>query len=142
MSGGGMIDARTGLEILDRHDCVRRLEDCHFGRLAVIVGDQPLIFPVNYALDVVGSAVVFRVDPGTKLFAATGHRVAFEIDGLDTLEHGGWSVLVVGIATIVESSSDLRRLHDLAVGPYGPGPKAVWVSVRLDAVTGRRIVRP
>ena len=53
------------LRVLDRDQCLRLLAEDEIGRLAVIAGNTPAIFPVNYALD--GDTIVFRTDPGTKL---------------------------------------------------------------------------
>ena len=108
------------------------------GRLAVVVDGQPLIFPVNYAFT--GTLVVFRSDPGTKLHAAVGQRVAFEIDSADTLTHDGWSVLVTGIAVEETEPSHVRTLEQLKLRPWGPGPKSHWVCIRGGAITGRRLV--
>jgi Pyridoxamine 5'-phosphate oxidase len=47
--------------VLDRDQCLRLLADEVIGRLAVIAGNTPAIFPVNYALD--GDTIVFRTDP-------------------------------------------------------------------------------
>jgi nitroimidazol reductase NimA-like FMN-containing flavoprotein (pyridoxamine 5'-phosphate oxidase superfamily) len=125
------------LEVLDRRECLQLLGAHRFGRLAVVVEDQPLVFPVNYALD--RDDVVFRTDPGTKLHAAAGRRVAFEIDGIDAHYHEGWSVLVVGVAEEERDASRLRELAGLPFGPWVSGPKAHWMRVRGEAVTGRRI---
>jgi len=57
------------------------LREAVVGRLAVIVDDQPDIFPVNHLVDL--GSVVFRTGPGTKLTGALGHQVAFEVDGYD-----------------------------------------------------------
>jgi uncharacterized protein len=130
------VDPRTHLQELDRDECVRMLRAKHLGRLGVVVGRQPLIFPVNYALD--GENIVFRTDPGTKLHAAVGEAVAFEIDDADNVYHAGASVLVVGTAELVpEREHD--RLHALPLGPWCPGRKATWVRIRPGAMTGRRI---
>src|SRR4051812_4999557 len=90
------IDGHTGLEVLERHECYEHLAHEHLGRLGVCIGGQPLVLPVNYALD--GVDIVFRSAAGTKVALATGRDVAFEIDGHDRYRHGGWSVLVVGTA--------------------------------------------
>jgi nitroimidazol reductase NimA-like FMN-containing flavoprotein (pyridoxamine 5'-phosphate oxidase superfamily) len=134
------IDARTGLEVLDRVECLLRLGNEHVGRLGVCVDGQPLVLPINYVLD--GDDIVFRSDRGTKVHSALGHRVAFEIDGHDAFSHAGWSVLAVGVAEQIVDSSDLARAAALHVSPYGPGAKPVWVRIRCDAITGRRIPRP
>jgi nitroimidazol reductase NimA-like FMN-containing flavoprotein (pyridoxamine 5'-phosphate oxidase superfamily) len=134
------IDARTGLEVLDRVECLLRLGNEHVGRLGVCVDGQPLVLPINYVLD--GDDIIFRSDRGTKVHSALGHRVAFEIDGHDAFSHAGWSVLVIGIAGRITDPSELARVATLHVSPYGPGDKPVWVRIRSDAITGRRIPRP
>ena len=134
------IDAHTGLEILDRHECYDRLAHEHLGRLAVCVGGQPIVLPVNYALD--DGDIVFRSASGTKVAAAAGRDVAFEIDGHDALRHGGWSVLVVGTAERVADAAQSARLEHLPVTPYGPGDKPIWIRIHPSAVTGRRIPTP
>lgn len=134
------IDAHTGLEVLDRHECYDHLAREHLGRLAVCIGGQPIVLPVNYSLD--GADIVFRSAAGTKVAAATGRDVAFEIDGHDRYRHGGWSVLVVGTATRVDDDAERRRIEHLPVAPYGPGDKPIWIRIRPAAVTGRRIPTP
>jgi nitroimidazol reductase NimA-like FMN-containing flavoprotein (pyridoxamine 5'-phosphate oxidase superfamily) len=118
-------------------DCRQLLGSHHLGRVAVVAGDQPLVFPVNYAVS--GNRIVFRSDPGTKLSAAIGKRVAFEIDAFDPQYHEGWSVLVVGTA---REETDPARLHDyeqLPLTPWCAGPKAHWIVIEGGAVTGRRL---
>lgn len=132
------VDARTGLEVLSRDECMELLGTHHLGRLAVVVAGRPLVFPINYAVD--GPTVVFRTDAGTKLFAAAhGHDVAFEIDGFDALYHTGWSVLVVGRAREIDEPSERVHLSELPLGIWCPGPKSHWVRIQPDAITGRRI---
>lgn len=83
------IDARTGIERLDREECLALLAGEVVGRLAVVAGGGAEIFPVNYVLD--GDTVVFRTDSGTKLHAAGRAQASFEIDRIDR-EHrtGVW----------------------------------------------------
>ena len=83
------------MDVIGRDECLQLLATRGFGRLAVVVQDQPLIFPVNYALD--RSSVVFRTDEGTKLYAAVGRPVAFEIDDADAIYHEGWSLSLIHI---------------------------------------------
>jgi nitroimidazol reductase NimA-like FMN-containing flavoprotein (pyridoxamine 5'-phosphate oxidase superfamily) len=133
-------DGRTGLEVLDREECLALLGKCSLGRLAVVIDDQPLIFPVNFALD--EDAGVFRNDPGTKVYAARNKSVAFECDGTDAEDHTGWSVLVTGEAVQVRDPADRDRLGRLPLGSWCPGPKAVWLRIHPKTLTGRRIPRP
>jgi len=41
---------RTGVEILPRPECFRQLASETVGRLGFLVGDQPLVLPVNFAV--------------------------------------------------------------------------------------------
>jgi len=131
------LDDRTGLEILDRDECVGLLQRSTLARIAVVIGGQPLVFPVNFTLD--GDAVVFRTDAGTKLHAARHGRVAFECDGVDSVYHTGWSVLGTGKAEEIVNAAELARLARLPLGPWCPGPKSTWLRIRPRMLTGRRI---
>ena len=131
------IDRRTGLEELDRDECLDLLAREPVGRMGVVVAGQPLIFPVNFALD--GNMVVLRTDPGTKLHGARNGSVVFECDGIDSTYHTGWRVIVQADAEEVRDPLEVARLERLPLGPWGPGPKAVWLRLRARSITGRRI---
>jgi nitroimidazol reductase NimA-like FMN-containing flavoprotein (pyridoxamine 5'-phosphate oxidase superfamily) len=132
------IEERTGLEVLDRHECLALLARCSLGRIAVVDDDgRPLIFPVNFALD--GNAVVLRTDPGTKLRRAAGRWVAFECDGVDSVYHTGWSVLASGVAEEVHNAAEIADLARLPLAVWSPHPKSTWVRIRPRVLTGRRI---
>ena len=68
----------SGMEIIPRKECLGLLAGHEVGRLGFLVGDQPMVLPVNYAAQ--GNVVVFRTDDGTKLDAVSGKKVAFEVD--------------------------------------------------------------
>ncbi len=131
------IDRRTGLEELDRDECLRLAASASLGRLAVVVAGRPLVFPVNFAFD--GDAIVLRTDAGTKLHGARNGPVAFECDGIDGLFHTGWSVLVLAVAEEVLDPVEIARLEQLPLGPWCPGPHSTWLRLRSETVTGRRI---
>lgn len=132
--GGG-----TGIEILPRPECFRLLSSQTVGRLAFVVGDQPLVLPVNFA--VVRDVVVFRTGRGSKLDAALGAKVAFEVDEVDEATALGWSVVVQGIA---EEITHADHWFDEALR-RGAAPS--WVSVGQDhyvriipdVISGRRL---
>jgi len=135
------IEGRTGLEILDRDECLALLGRTSLGRVAIVSADgRPLVFPVNFALD--GAAIVFRTDAGTKLHGARRGPVAFECDGVDRVYHTGWSVLATGDAEEIVNEAELARLARLPLGPWCPGPKSTWVRIRPRMLTGRRIPPP
>ena len=131
------IDGRTGLEVLGRDECLRLLEHTSLGRMAVVVGGRPLVFPVNFALD--GDAIVLRTDAGTKLHGARNGPVAFECDGTDCVYHTGWSVLATGSADEVHDDAEVARMERLRIGAWCPGSKSTWLRIRPRSLTGRRI---
>ncbi|HEX6419474.1 MAG TPA: pyridoxamine 5'-phosphate oxidase family protein [Acidimicrobiales bacterium] len=133
------IDARTGLEIIEPDECRRLLATDDVGRLAIVDGGTPLVFPVNYALD--GEAVVFRTAPGTKLAAGPRGAVSFEVDAIDRTTRTGWSVLVVGHLEEVDrfDAATLERVRTLPVEPWSGGDTPHWMRLVPKRVTGRRI---
>ena len=134
-----MLDARTGLEVIDPDECRRLLAADEVGRLALIDGGTPAVFPITYAVD--GDAVVFRTAPGTKLSAGPRRRVAFEIDRFDRSRRTGWSVVVTGRLEEVTSydAAALQRVTRLPVEPWAGGERAHWMRIVPDRITGRRI---
>ena len=87
-------EGRTGLDILDRDECLALVRHQPVGRIAIVDGSHPLVFPVNYLLD--GDDVVFRTGEGTKLDLAQRAPVCFEVDEIDPATRGGWSVMIHG----------------------------------------------
>lgn len=133
------IDARTGLQRIDREECLQLLGGDVVGRLAVVRGNAPVIFPVNYVLD--GEHIVFRTAGGTKFEAAERGRACFEIDGIDRESKSGWSVIASGrLEEVTERDArTLRRIELLPVEPWASGAKAHWMRLLPDRITGRRV---
>jgi uncharacterized protein len=124
---------------LAKSECFDRLAAAPLGRIALVDEQGPVIFPVNFIFD--SHMVVFRTDEGTKLDAACrGHRVAFEIDGIDSATRTGWSVLVRGEAVEVTNPAEVQRLAEINLQPWAPGAKAHFVRILPAVVTGRQIL--
>jgi nitroimidazol reductase NimA-like FMN-containing flavoprotein (pyridoxamine 5'-phosphate oxidase superfamily) len=125
---------RSSLEEIPREECLKLLGSFPVGRLAVgLPGAPPLVVPVNYVLD--GEIVVFRSDPGEKIFQLRGSAVSFQIDQIDPSRRTGWSVLVQGVA-YEATPAEVGHLH---VEPWAPGEKSHWVRIVPASITGRRI---
>ena len=134
-----LIDARTGIEVMDRSECLELLGTTDIGRIAVVDAGHPVIFPVNYAMD--GEHIVFRTAPGTKFDATVrGTPVAFEIDWTDQGSRAAWSVVVTGWARVVEAPEELARAEALDLRPWSEHDKPHFVAVHPERVSGRRIV--
>jgi uncharacterized protein len=124
-------------EILDEPTCWDLLEANTVGRLAVDVGGQPDIFPINYVVD--HGSIVFRTLAGTKLAAAVLMRhVAFEIDGYDPADRSVWSVVIKGCATELERLTDILTAEDLPLYPWIATVKPSFVRIDARDVSGRR----
>lgn len=133
--------ASVEYEVLDHEECLRLLASHEVGRLGFLVGDQPMVLPVNYSLD--GETVVVRTDLGTKLENVPFTRVAFEVDEVRRDLAEGWSVLVQGVGQDISTSVDptSEHLRSLPLTPWAPGPKDHWLRIVPREITGRRLRR-
>jgi len=132
---------RFRLEILDDTECLRLLEKAVVGRIGLSAEALPVILPVNFALD--GRRAVFATEPGTKL-AAARHRVVacLEVDGHDSLTHGGWSVLATGRLREL-TGAEAESAATLPVSPWAiVGQPRHYVELGIELVSGRRINWP
>lgn len=129
------------LEVLSEDQCRELLASRNVGRIAFSVGDQPEIFPVNYAAD--GITVVFRTASDTKLQMAILARVAFEVDGWDPDTGVGWSVVLKGVAEEITTGIDpfSAALRERPVYPLAPGIRESWIAIYPSEVSGRRFRR-
>lgn len=116
---------------LSEEDCYALLCTGTIGRVGLSLGALPAILPVSYSM--VDGAIVFRTGHGLRLRAAFDRTVvAFEIDSGDSDQRDGWSVLVVGLAELVDVAVlDLRASSAEDDRPYA-------VRIRPETVTGRR----
>lgn len=130
---------RDGLEVLNRTECFRLLDNAHLGRIAVSSGALPLVLPVGYVMD--GDTIV--VDAGRDLgleFDMAGAVVGFEVDNLHENGHTGWTVMVTGVAQVVHDEVEASRLRQLFPdgSEHGDGH---LVRVSCELVSGRRTHR-
>jgi nitroimidazol reductase NimA-like FMN-containing flavoprotein (pyridoxamine 5'-phosphate oxidase superfamily) len=132
-------NARAEIEVLTREECLRLLAAEEVGRIAVVLGRQPLIMPVNFVLE--RDTIVLRTDPGTKLATASFERVAFEVDHIDRQRQVGWSVLVQGIGQEVTAAFSrlFEQVRALAITPWAPGDKEHWLRIMPVEISGRRV---
>jgi nitroimidazol reductase NimA-like FMN-containing flavoprotein (pyridoxamine 5'-phosphate oxidase superfamily) len=131
---------RNGLEVLDRDESLRLLATSGLGRIAISSGALPTVLPVNFRFD--GRRILFRTGVGTKLDAATDNAVvAFEVDEVDPATESGWSVVVTGMAREVKDPTELAGSESLPLARWASGDDHRVVSISVDLVSGRRIVR-
>jgi len=129
---------RNGLEILDRTECLRLLGTATIGRVAITFSALPVVLPVNFRL--IDDHVVIGTGVGTKLGAAACNSVvAFEVDDIDPTTHGGWSVLVTGVAREVTDPAERTRLQDQGLARWAPKGGGRVIEISTEMVSGRRI---
>jgi uncharacterized protein len=108
----------------------------HVGRLALSLGGEPLVFPLNYVLD--GDTVVFRTQVGTKLSGITRSLATFEVDHIGP-DGRGWAVTFEGLAQEVLDAdpADLRaRVDGLSLETWPGGDRPHVVRITAFAVRG------
>ncbi len=127
--------ARTP-DVLSTSQSWALLRETVVGRLAVVVGDQPEIFPVNYLVD--HGSIVFRTAEGTKLAASIGRPVAFEVDAYDPSSGEAWSVVVKGTAREVTQLDEVLDALDSTLVPWHAAPKPRILRIEPRKVEGRR----
>ena len=129
------------MELVDlrREECLRLLADETIGRVVYTEAALPAAHPVTYCLD--RDEVVFRTGDGSKLAAASRHRVVgFEVDAYNLPARTGWSVLGVGVAYEVTDRDRLAALAARMPAPWAPDRTEHTIAVPLQRLTGRRLV--
>jgi nitroimidazol reductase NimA-like FMN-containing flavoprotein (pyridoxamine 5'-phosphate oxidase superfamily) len=135
-------DDRVRLETLDRGECLRLMATVPVGRIGVSIGALPAILPVNFAL--IGTSIVIRTVPGTKLDAATRRAVvAFEVDSYAPDGLSGWSVLVRGVCSEITDPGEREVVgrSPLRAWAFDEGIAERLVRIEASFVSGRRFQR-
>ena len=98
----------------------------------------PVIAPVNYVVD--GNSVIFRTrSDGTLARACADAVIAFEIDDLSADGSFGWSVNVVGIATLLTEMERVRAGRLGLVSAAG-ADRDTFVRLSIGVLSGRRVM--
>ncbi|MCF2533167.1 pyridoxamine 5'-phosphate oxidase family protein [Yinghuangia soli] len=132
--------AQAVMAELGRTEALELLTAARVGRVVFTDMALPAVRPVNFA--VCRGDVVFRVAAESRLATALDKAVvAFEADDLDACGRAGWSVVVTGLAELVEPGDEFDYLAARLPEPWAPGPHECVVRIRTELVTGRRITR-
>jgi nitroimidazol reductase NimA-like FMN-containing flavoprotein (pyridoxamine 5'-phosphate oxidase superfamily) len=130
---------RDGLEVLDRAECLRLVNDAAVGRIAGTSGALPVVLPVNYVLD--GDSIVVETGRGTTLdFVTSGSVVAFVVDNRHDRAQRAWTVMVTGVAQEVVDDLEVQRLRRLLPNDHD-GHEQRFVRISSELVSGRRAHR-
>lgn len=120
-------------------ECRQLVEDHGFvGRIAWMGAEGIELMPVNYIAD--SDAVVFATAPSVRDRIATASgTVVFEVDASYPLEHSGWSVVIRGHASEITGEIAVERLGRGRLRSWAGPVDAVWMSISIEKMTGRRI---
>jgi nitroimidazol reductase NimA-like FMN-containing flavoprotein (pyridoxamine 5'-phosphate oxidase superfamily) len=132
--------AQRVLEEIPVDECWNLLRQERVGRVLYQDEGGPVAVPVNYAM--LGDAIAFRVAGGTKRHAVSQPRVGFEVDRIDSDERSGWSVIVRGTGrelSIDEAADMVKDMRPAPPVPWVDGVHNVWLLLRPDTITGRRL---
>jgi uncharacterized protein len=121
---------------LDEAECYRLAATEPVGRLAWTGPDGPSVVPVNFTLDE-GSIHIRTAAYSALARECDDSRVAFEIDAYDPDSRLGWSVVMVGHATVGFVTPGAP-----APDVWPVGSKAAQLTVEVNKVTGRRLLQP
>jgi hypothetical protein len=118
---------------LDEAECFRLAATEPVGRMVWVGHDGPSVVPVNFTLE--DRAVHVRTAGYSALAReCDDSKVAFEVDAYDPDSRLGWSVVMVGRASVW-----LVRPGSPAPEVWPVGAKAAQLTVEVDKVTGRRL---
>jgi len=118
---------------LDEAECFRLAATEPVGRLVWVGPEGPSVVPVNFTLE--DRAVHVRTAGYSALAReCDDSKVAFEVDAYDPDSRLGWSVVMVGRASV-----GLVRPGAPAPDVWPVGAKAAQLTVEVDKVTGRRL---
>ncbi|MFE5587306.1 pyridoxamine 5'-phosphate oxidase family protein [Kitasatospora sp. NPDC056531] len=129
---------RSLLTHLTLPECWELIGTHGVGRIGLPVDPGPAVYPVNYAVD--ARTIVYRTTPKGAAAPSDGSSVSFQVDHIDDRRSRGWSVLILGEAEHVDDPAEWERLAALPGStPWAGGSRPLWVRIRPDGVTGRRI---
>ena len=123
-------------QALDEAQSWQVLTEHRIGRLAIVIGGEPDIFPVNYVVD--HGTVVIRTNGGTKHQAARNQVVAFEVDGYDIDTGEAWSAVLKGRVTEVRAVDEVIEVMALPLDPWQSGAKPHFLRITPGTISARR----
>lgn len=129
------------LVALGTDECWKRLSAAPVARIAYVAQGRPHVVPVNHAVQ--EHTIYVRTMSGLQLtntLADLGAKVAVEADGLDHDSRLGWSVLADGAMYPVLDRAVTLELAKAARQSWSLADPGTWLSVRVDRISGRRLV--
>lgn len=124
---------------LTREESIRRLAGIGVGRLVFTHQALPAIRPLHHLVD--DGQVIIRGHGGSALRSALDTVVAYEADELAEDGHIRWSVVVTGVARLVDPAAVTEEYLRLADPWDGEGGGCV-LRIRPELIAGMEVGRP
>ncbi len=134
-----MIIGVRRLEALPREESLRLLGSTSLGRVVFTHLALPAIRPVNHIVE--NGKILIRTHMGSAIVSAvdgTGTVVAYEADMIDPGDHLGWSVIVVGKASLLTDPVEIARYQQV-LQPWLSGTMDDVIAITTDMVDGFRL---
>ncbi|MDH6680521.1 nitroimidazol reductase NimA-like FMN-containing flavoprotein (pyridoxamine 5'-phosphate oxidase superfamily) [Rhodococcus sp. LBL1] len=132
-----MPDRTTPVTALTEQEALDLLATERLGRLILVSGDQPDVYPVNYVVN--DGKLYFRSAEGDKLTELKlKPMVTFQVDHADTTS--AWSILVRGIARTLVRFDEINAAEELDLRSWVPTEKYNFVEIRPTEIAGRRFL--
>ncbi|MEV4612462.1 pyridoxamine 5'-phosphate oxidase family protein [Kitasatospora sp. NPDC049258] len=136
--GSGSPPEHPVLVRLTESECWQKVGPRGVGRIALAAEPSPVVVPVNYTVD--AGTIVYRTAPDGVAALAPDTPVSFQVDRIDDRTGTGWSVLITGTAERVDDPQAVRVIEERpGTSPWAGGRRPLWVRVRPQGITGRRI---
>jgi nitroimidazol reductase NimA-like FMN-containing flavoprotein (pyridoxamine 5'-phosphate oxidase superfamily) len=126
------------LSTISPERCLALLGSVPFGRVVFTHRALPAIRPVNHIVDNGDIIIRSSLGSGITSIAGDGMVVAYEADQFDPGSRTGWSVVVTGLARLVDDPDDLARYEHL-LEPWVDGRMDCVIRIPTDLVTGYRL---
>ncbi|MCL2584668.1 MAG: pyridoxamine 5'-phosphate oxidase family protein [Streptosporangiales bacterium] len=130
------------LRPLTREQALRLLGTVPMGRIAFTSRAMPAIRPVNHMVDDEGRIIIRSHEGGSIVTATDAERgtvVSYEADQIDTETRVGWTVIVTGLARVVDDPAQVEAYHE-ALQPWVSGLDYI-ISIDPTIVTAYELVR-
>lgn len=134
------MDEHRRLEQLSRTRALELLGSVNLGRLVFTHQALPAIRPVNHLVEC--ESIIVRATAGAAIISAANRHgvvVAYEADSIDSENHLGWSVIVVGTARLLTDDVAATRYRKL-LEPWISGVVDDVITISADLVTGYQMV--
>lgn len=130
---------------LTEAECWELLRSVSFGRVVFTHRAMPAIRPVNHLVD--DHKVILRAHLGAAIVSrataeggdSDGTVVCYEADSLDPVRRTGWSVIITGIARLVNDPATRER-YSTELEPWIAGEMDHVLSIEPHFVSGLRLV--